>query len=239
MKKSITLSVPKPCNERWENFTPTTRGGFCKGCQKEVIDFTAWSDDALQKYIFKQGRIPCGRFNPSQLKVYTADEPRYAVYTWLPVSMLSAMLLVSPAVAAQSQEPTAHVNDSVSNSNSRHTRSLRKDKARVTIKGVVHDQYANEPLPGVSIYIKGSTTGTVTNDHGEFSLTFPHLRNDTLIASFIGYETQELPLNSVAIRDSIMFNLQMDVTVLGGPELYFTNRWTPRSIWWKIKNLFR
>jgi hypothetical protein len=238
MKKSITLSVPKPCNERWENFTPTTRGGFCKGCQKEVIDFTTWSDDALQKYIFKQGRIPCGRFNPSQLKVYTADAQRSAVYTWLPVSMLSAMLLVSPAVAAQSQEPSVHVNDSVSNSNSRHTRSLRKDNA-VTIKGVVRDQYANEPLPGVSIYIKGSTTGTVTNQNGEFSLTFPPLGNDTLMASFIGYTTQELPLNTETIRDSITFNLQMDVTVLGGPELYFANRWTPRSIWWKIKNLFR
>ncbi|WP_276372697.1 hypothetical protein [Chryseolinea sp. H1M3-3] len=48
MKKIIQIAVPKPCHEKWSSFTKTTNGGFCGSCQKEVIDFTSWSDERAQ-----------------------------------------------------------------------------------------------------------------------------------------------------------------------------------------------
>lgn len=68
-----------------------------------------------------------------------------------------------------------------------------------TITGKVTDS-AGEPIPGVSISIKGTTTGTVSNIDGVYELKGEGLENSTLVYSFIGMETQEI---AVAGRDKI------------------------------------
>lgn len=52
---------------------------------------------------------------------------------------------------------------------------------------------SGEPLPGVTIVIKGSTTGTITDSNGKFNVG--NISPDaTLIFSFIGMKTQEIPI---------------------------------------------
>jgi TonB-linked SusC/RagA family outer membrane protein len=52
----------------------------------------------------------------------------------------------------------------------------------------------NEPLSGVSVQVKGATAGTTTNNVGQFTLTVPDTA--TLVFSYVGYGTVELPVNS-------------------------------------------
>jgi hypothetical protein len=52
------------------------------------------------------------------------------------------------------------------------------------------------PLPGVSVKIKGTTTGTQTTVDGKFSLSVPN--NAVLSFSFIGYATQDVPVGNSA-----------------------------------------
>lgn len=59
----------------------------------------------------------------------------------------------------------------------------------VTITGVVTDANG-EPMPGVSILIKGTTLGTATDVDGRYSIKVPN-RDDVLLFSFIGFATQE------------------------------------------------
>lgn len=59
--------------------------------------------------------------------------------------------------------------------------------------GVVTDAGTGEALPGVSILIKGTQQGTVTNGEGAFDLQIPD-DGAILVFSFVGYETQELPV---------------------------------------------
>jgi len=47
-----------------------------------------------------------------------------------------------------------------------------------------------EPLPGVTVLLKGTTTGTSTSSDGSFTLNVPETAG-TLVVSFIGYTTQE------------------------------------------------
>jgi TonB-linked SusC/RagA family outer membrane protein len=63
-----------------------------------------------------------------------------------------------------------------------------------TVTGTVISAEDGEALPGVSIVVQGTSTGTSTNFDGEFSLNVPSL-NETLVFSFIGYETLEEPIN--------------------------------------------
>ena len=58
---------------------------------------------------------------------------------------------------------------------------------RGTVTGVVSDRQTGETLPGANILIQGTTTGTVTDFDGQYTLDVP-AGEVTLIASFIGYE---------------------------------------------------
>jgi len=56
---------------------------------------------------------------------------------------------------------------------------------------------SGEPLQGVSVYLKGGSRGTTTDNNGEFTLTVPE--NGTLLVSYIGFDSQEVPVNSQAV----------------------------------------
>jgi TonB-dependent SusC/RagA subfamily outer membrane receptor len=67
--------------------------------------------------------------------------------------------------------------------------------AQRTITGQVTDQAQGEPLIGASIIVKGTTTGTVTDFDGNFSLEVPD-GYDVLVFSYTGYSPQEITLGS-------------------------------------------
>lgn len=62
-----------------------------------------------------------------------------------------------------------------------------------TIRGKVTDSLG-VPLPGVSVELKGSRTGTSTNTSGEFVLTGIPVRS-TLVISYVGLQTLEVRLS--------------------------------------------
>ncbi len=67
-----------------------------------------------------------------------------------------------------------------------------------TVTGKVTD-VKNEPLPGVTIVVKGTTQGTTTDFDGNYSITdLPD--NATLVFSFVGMVKQEIPVNSSTIN---------------------------------------
>ncbi len=71
--------------------------------------------------------------------------------------------------------------------------------APINIKGKVTDQATGETLIGVSVKIKNTNTGTLTDVSGNFSLTAPD--NATLVVSYIGYSTLEVPVNGQTTID--------------------------------------
>lgn len=71
------------------------------------------------------------------------------------------------------------------------------------VSGVVHDSSDTAPLPGVNIVVKGTTQGTATNVEGEYQLSVPSL-SDTLVFSFVGYQTKEVPIGGRTTIDVTM-----------------------------------
>jgi hypothetical protein len=62
------------------------------------------------------------------------------------------------------------------------------------ITGTVVEAGTNEPLIGVSVTVKGTTIGTVTDLDGRFSLAIPRNGN-SITFSYIGYKDQTLPIS--------------------------------------------
>jgi hypothetical protein len=71
-------------------------------------------------------------------------------------------------------------------------------QARIT--GTVTDAETGEPMPGVNITVKGTNIGEITDAEGRYSLALTD-RNVSLVFSFIGYITQEIPLNGRTTLD--------------------------------------
>ncbi len=69
-----------------------------------------------------------------------------------------------------------------------------KKEAR-TIKGKVSDQ-KKEALPGVTVLIKGTTVGVVTDTAGMYKITLPDQKDITLVFSFIGMVSQEVKVTN-------------------------------------------
>jgi TonB-linked SusC/RagA family outer membrane protein len=86
----------------------------------------------------------------------------------------------------------------------------------LTINGqVVNDK--GLPLPGVSVMVRGASTGTTTDRDGRFSITVPYAEA-TIVFSFIGYQSQDIALQgrtvlAVTLKEDAQ-NLK-DVVVVG------------------------
>jgi len=78
-----------------------------------------------------------------------------------------------------------------------------------SISGVVYDADSGETLPGVTVNIKGSNTGTVTDLDGSFEIKAES--GSILVFSFVGYVSQE-----VIIKDqtSLSINMETDIASL-------------------------
>ena len=85
-----------------------------------------------------------------------------------------------------------------------------------TVKGTVLDENG-EPLIGVSIVVKGTSTGTITDFDGKFSINLPGGSKE-LVVSYIGYKEQAIivsgnaPLNIKMVPDTQALD---EVVVIG------------------------
>ena len=68
-----------------------------------------------------------------------------------------------------------------------------------TISGTVTSE-SGDPIPNASVLIKGTTSGTITNDEGRFSVNVSP-SNKTLIVSAIGFSSKEVPLGTATTQN--------------------------------------
>ena len=92
------------------------------------------------------------------------------------------------------------------------------------VKGIVTDYDSGEPLIGVNVLIKGTTTGTITDIEGKYSLSAES--NDILIFSYVGYTPEEVAINNQSTLDiSLMPDLQTlgELVVVGYGQMKRTD----------------
>lgn len=80
-----------------------------------------------------------------------------------------------------------------------------------TISGVVKDK-KNEALPGVNVYLKGTTVGTITDIDGRFTINTEKSSRPVLIFSYVGFETMEVKTGTQTKLDIMM---EEDAEALG------------------------
>lgn len=91
------------------------------------------------------------------------------------------------------------------------------------ISGTVTDS-SGEPLPGVTVTIKGTTTGTITDTNGEFSLNVDD-EDEILVFSFIGMKEKQ-----VQIGNNSRFDIQIQEQTIGLDEVVAVGYGTQKKI---------
>ncbi|HKJ80356.1 MAG TPA: TonB-dependent receptor plug domain-containing protein, partial [Prolixibacteraceae bacterium] len=90
------------------------------------------------------------------------------------------------------------------------------------ISGTVTAAEDRKPIPGVSVSIKGTTIGTISNFDGEYQLQVPQ-DAQTIVFSFVGMKTIETPITGTVI------NVEMNPNVIGVDEVVVTALGIPKD----------
>lgn len=85
--------------------------------------------------------------------------------------------------------------------------AVRQDRE---IQGQVTAAESGEPLPGVNVLVKGSTTGTTTDAQGRYRITIS--AGTSLVFSFVGYRPKEVTLG---VQNQINVVMAADLKTLG------------------------
>jgi len=73
----------------------------------------------------------------------------------------------------------------------------------VKVTGRVVDE-EKLPMPGVSVYIKGTTTGSISDLDGNYEIRIGDMEEPVLVFSYVGYETEEIP-----VKQQRVINLEL------------------------------
>ena len=97
---------------------------------------------------------------------------------------------------------------------------LSLNAQNITVSGVVVDQ-VGDPIPGVAVFVSGTTVGTMTGTDGEFSLKIP-AATKTLKASCVGFEDTEVPVQKgkmvITMADAVTFLEEAVAIGYGSPK---------------------
>jgi len=95
----------------------------------------------------------------------------------------------------------------------------------IVLNGTVIDKSTRTPLAGVSITVKGTTTGTASGQNGTFSLTTTAVPV-TLVFSYVGYGTTEQQVSNAAANITV----ELEETTFLGQEVVISASRTPERI---------
>ena len=100
-----------------------------------------------------------------------------------------------------------------------HSRPPVYGKHVTKVSGRVTEAGNGESLPGVNIIVKGTSIATATDFDGKYQIVLPDAPSNTLVFSYVGFETVEVPVNSpvinVAMEESREALESVVVTALG------------------------
>lgn len=91
--------------------------------------------------------------------------------------------------------------------------------AQIPVSGVVISSADNSPMVGVSVQVKGTTSGAITDANGRYSVTVPD-NQAILVFSFIGYEPEEVTVGGqttidISLEEAVTMVSEIVVTALG------------------------
>lgn len=86
--------------------------------------------------------------------------------------------------------------------------------SQVTFSGILQNKITHDVLPFANVYIKNSTRGVISDVNGKFKITIENKSADTLIISYIGYESKRLLIKDLSHDSDYTYEINPSAIVL-------------------------
>src|SRR5471030_2658656 len=96
---ALSIHIPEPCHEDWQQMTPVDKGRFCQSCAKQVVDFSVMSDQQILNYISNAPGKLCGRFANDKLQRPLLPAKPEKKKMWWIAAMMPLMMVFGKAGA--------------------------------------------------------------------------------------------------------------------------------------------
>lgn len=200
--KAKYLKIDTPCDEQWENMTPTQKGSFCDQCSKEVIDFTHLSPEEIAQKIKETSGSICARITQKQLQtplLSTSSKKEFQIpYLNLAASVIlaGAMTLSLPVQATTSSINTEYVHYTEYQNGTQKTKpkpaSLdpNNNEGVKIFKGIITEEVDGKRIENARIMFVTSTQilTTYSKHDGSFSLQVPMRLIDDVNVIQVSYD---------------------------------------------------
>ncbi|TAE18782.1 MAG: hypothetical protein EAZ95_03385 [Bacteroidetes bacterium] len=249
----MQLQINNPCHEKLANMTATEKGRFCAVCEKEVIDFTKFTDAELKAYLAQSKAGGCGTFRKDQLNrtlVQTTPTRPFKTSRWL---MSFALLLgacegdtVGKVALKEDETGKIEVKDNKCVDLSAYPAT---PETPVLIKGVVE---TNMGWAGLKVSVKGTRFEATTNSNGQFvieanfpentslekiTLLFTNENGETIAVETDGKDLEQMKRFIINFGKKEGEEVWLEHT---NGEYSMINLPTPKtSAWHKIKKMFQ
>jgi hypothetical protein len=200
------------------------------------------SDREILSYLKHKSEKTCGRFRADQLKTYSHEAP-LKLNTGL---ILLKAGLISLFLMLLSKQNFAQNIDTKTKSEIVQQQGQTSEKTTTAtteqkIKGLVISDEDQTPLPGVNIYLKGTSEGIAADENGQFEFPKKLKEGDILIFSFVGFETQEYVIRKEMSNKIEIHMLSAALEMMGAvavDEIYESDQTRLNKVWRKVKSIF-
>jgi len=216
----LKITIQKPCAENWGNMKPLEQGRFCSICEKQVLDFTKFSNQELINWFQKDTSNICGRLKPDQLNYSIVSKSTFSLKRFKPsliaASLITLLSLPKLSVAHIKSHYPTFLSDQQSKSN--FILDVGDKNESIVIKGKVIDKDDKSPVIGLPITLKGGKMIGTTDANGNFEIKLDKdkfSKKAILEFRYLGYETKEYKVN---INKNIPIFIEMEISqaILGG-----------------------
>ena len=242
--KKLKITIPEPCHENWNNMIPVDRGKFCASCQKCVVDFSTYSDEALMNYFKTPRANTCGHFNSTQVGRYILPtiNPKPSFYSKAALAMVVFLSLFHEAKSEKVPHQTIQTQN-LKNKNFPNDeagpfgRTNKLSDSSKYISGKLVDSMAKDPIRGV-VKIVGTEISAESDSEGNFKLSIPDSMTDssiTLNVRVTGYYVEDIQLgkSNFPCHKDIEIS-QVNFTMSGGLLAVYEKP----SLWQRFKRHF-
>lgn len=232
------LNIENPCKKSsWNEMTISDKSRFCALCDKKVFDFLNWTDKEIIDFLNKSDDNICARLSIRQINRIIKVEDKSKIYNWQKIAA-SILLVTSVNIFASNNQTEIteknlqfEAKDSFK-SNFYLLQSTSNDTIKNIIKGKLVDEDSQNPIPNITIEIKGTQIKSVTDSLGDFEIIVPdNFSNNEivlLVADSYGFEG---PTEKIIFRKELSINnlIIEKPSVLIGEIIYHK----PKK-WWQF-----
>lgn len=200
MENKPRLEIKSPCQADWSKMSLAEAGRYCSNCEKTVLDFSLLNKDQIIEKISNTNTSLCIKANKTEidLPINSCAQTEMRQGYRLAASLLLFGAVTSSFSSAMDTQPLTTLLGDIEKGvsvNSTSKQTLKSDSNKVMIKGKVLDSSSKLPLDFVSIYIKGTQIGWITDSTGNFSFEIPkdyQGKSLVLVCAYVGYHSKEI-----------------------------------------------